>query len=92
MSITKVCVLDNSRSLAQVYDRLEEAFSLPEHFGRNVDALYDCLSTDVEGPMEVRWVDYKQATCYLGEDVVDALLNVFEDIQMAREDFRLVLE
>ncbi|MCQ9328405.1 barstar family protein [Pelistega suis] len=91
MSITKVCVLDNIHSVAQVYDRLEEAFSLPEYFGRNFDALYDCLSADVEGPMEIRWVDYQQAACRLGEDVVDTLLNIFEDIQMEREDFKLVL-
>lgn len=91
MSITKVCVLDNIHSLAQVYDCLEEAFSLPEYFGRNFDALYDCLSTDVEGPFEIRWVNYEQAACHLGEDAVEALLNIFEDIQMEREDFRLVL-
>ena len=32
-----------------VYDFLAEELSLPDYFGRNLDALYDCL-TDISAP------------------------------------------
>ena len=31
-------------SRGELHDLLMEAFSLPEYYGRNLDALYDCLS------------------------------------------------
>jgi hypothetical protein len=37
-------------SLDDLYDQISTRLSLPAHFGRNLDALWDVLSTDVEGP------------------------------------------
>ncbi|MCK7468404.1 MAG: barstar family protein [Desulfosudis oleivorans] len=43
------------RSLDDLYDQLASRLSLPAHFGRNLDALWDVLSTDIEGPFEIVW-------------------------------------
>ncbi|MCI9336452.1 MAG: barstar family protein [Lachnospiraceae bacterium] len=51
----RICILDG----AQIYDRgrlhdiLASSLELPEWYGRNLDALYDCL-TDADQETEVR--------------------------------------
>lgn len=43
--------LDGAEMLtrAKMHDALAAAFSLPAHYGRNLDALWDCLSERAEG-------------------------------------------
>ena len=38
---------DGAGDKSAVLDRIARRFALPEHFGRNLDALYDCI-TDLE--------------------------------------------
>jgi len=42
-----------------LHDALERGLALPAHYGRNLDALWDCLTRDVKGPLtiELRHVD-----------------------------------
>lgn len=44
-------ILDGARmgSRAELHDALAAAFSLPAHYGRNLDALWDCLTEQREG-------------------------------------------
>ncbi|MBP7060522.1 MAG: barstar family protein [Candidatus Moranbacteria bacterium] len=50
-------VLDgqNMTTLEAAYDELEQIFALPEYFGRNLDALEECLAdlAHQEGSLEV---------------------------------------
>ena len=41
------------QSLEDVHDRFAQALDLPEWYGRNLDALFDCL-TDLGEPLTVR--------------------------------------
>lgn len=45
----KQITLDGNRlgDASQVHDYLKEVFEFPEYYGKNLDALYDCL-TDLE--------------------------------------------
>lgn len=45
MSEEKTVVLDFSgtESSAEIHEMLKEAFGFPGHYGKNWDALYDCL-------------------------------------------------
>lgn len=65
----KVCELRHIRSLDQLYDELQRQLPLPGHFGRNLDALYDSLANDVQGPFELLWRDTEEARRGMGADV-----------------------
>lgn len=43
----KLVILDGTKifSRAQLHDALQQVLELPEWYGRNLDALFDCLST-----------------------------------------------
>ena len=49
-----VHLVDGGADREETYDRFVEALLLPEHFGRNLDALMDCLR-DVADRHEAAW-------------------------------------
>lgn len=41
-------------TLYELHLHLKEVFSLPEHYGMNMDALWDCLHGRFEEPVEIQ--------------------------------------
>lgn len=78
------------RSLENAYDALARALELPAHFGRNLDALWDSLTADLEGPIELVWEQTERSRAALGGDF-DRILQVLRDVEASRPDFRLIL-
>ncbi|HWS74769.1 MAG TPA: barstar family protein [Quisquiliibacterium sp.] len=71
----------NVEGKAGVMDELARAFSLPKHFGRNLDALYDCV-TDLVPLAEADqpgFVVILESLPGAGDLDRDALLDVFRD-------------
>ncbi|KMN48510.1 barnase inhibitor [Chromobacterium violaceum] len=85
----KVCELRHIRSLDQLYDELQRQLPLPGHFGRNLDALYDSLANDVEGPFELLWRDTEEARRGMGADVYATVLEILETVAEERGDVTL---
>jgi ribonuclease inhibitor len=75
-------------SLDDLYDRMSILLDLPEHFGRNLDALWDVLSTDVEGPFEIIWKNANNSKEFMGKDF-DRALKLLQDLEKERDDFKL---
>jgi ribonuclease inhibitor len=69
------------RSLDDLYDQLSVLLSLPEHFGRNLDALWDVLSTDVEGSFEIEWEHADDSKKSMGRDF-DRAVGLLREIEM----------
>ena len=86
----KRCTLNGKTigSLDDLYDRISILIDLPEHFGRNLDALWDVLSTDVEGPFEIIWKNAHDSKKSMGKDF-DRVLKLLRDLEKERDDFKL---
>lgn len=65
------------------YTQLKEKIDLPEHFGDNLDALYDVISGDVELPLHIEFVNLSVEQLETFED----LLTTLEDCEEEVEDF-----
>ncbi len=76
------------RTLDEFYDEISRELNFPDYFGRNLDALWDTLTTDVEGPYELIWKDSAKSRTAMGKDfeVVSGLLKEVED---ERDDFHV---
>jgi ribonuclease inhibitor len=87
------CTLNGKtiHSLDDLYDQLSIKLSLPEHFGRNLDALRDLLSTDVEGPFEIVWKHSLDSRKLMGKDYNRAV-KLLKELGKEREDFKLKIE
>jgi len=88
----KRCLLSGKtvRSLDGFYDEISRQLSFQEHFGRNLDALWDVLSADIEGPIEVVWENVDSSRHAMEQDF-NRLLGVLKEVEKARNDFRLRL-
>lgn len=79
------------RSLDGFYDELSRQLSLPEHFGRNLDALWDVLATDIEGPFDIIWQHADVSKKAMGKDF-ESVLKLLHEVSTERKDFKLVVE
>lgn len=89
----KRCALDGKaiRSLTDLYDQLSISLALPKHFGRNLDALWDVLSADVEGPFEIVWKQADASKKAMGGDF-DRAVQLLQQLEGERDDFKLKLK
>ena len=88
----KRCLLSGKtvRSLDAFYDEIARQLAFPDHFGRNLDALWDVLSADIEGPIEVVWKHPDSSRRDMGRDF-DRILAVLKEVEKERKDFRVRL-
>ncbi len=78
-------------NLTDFYDVLAKRLAFPSHFGRNLDALWDFLSTDQEKPLTIRWINSEESQFSLG-DQFDKLIELFDQLSEERKDFHYILE
>lgn len=65
------------------FAQLREKMSLPEHFGNNLDALYDTITGDLEMPLRIEFVNMNVEQLEHFED----LLTTLEDAEDETEGF-----
>ncbi|MCJ8010242.1 barstar family protein [Paenibacillus sp. KQZ6P-2] len=75
----------------QLHAVLKEALELPDYYGNNLDALWDCLTGWVEMPLTIRWLHFQKSEEKLGEDS-RLVLQLFQDAENELEGFYLLLE
>ncbi len=71
-----------------VHDVLCDTLSFPNYYGKNLDALYDCL-TDLQN-VKVVFYHSEKLKEYLGEYGED-LLQTFLDAQQENENFTFIM-
>lgn len=91
MSVTRLEFSD-VYSLEDFYRQLAIQTDLPAHFGRNLDALFDVLTTDLPGPLQIVWLRHDTCATCLGHDNYTALLAVLHDAANCRPDIELILD
>ena len=82
-----ICYLDcaEMKSIADIHNQLESKLPLPEYYGRNLDALWDVLSTYCDD-LEINLENHSQTP----EDVRDymaIMITLFERLAEKRENF-----
>lgn len=88
MSVT--CVLEGKAidSLDDLYDALARQLDFPDYFGHNLDALWDLLSTDIEGPFQIIWEESAASKLTMGDDF-ERVATLFLDLEQERDDFQV---
>jgi len=88
------CVLDGKKigSRDDFYDELARRLRLPGHFGRNLDALWDALTGDLAGPVEIVWKEAGRSRARMGAKEQDGLVKVLLDAAVEREDCSVTIQ
>jgi ribonuclease inhibitor len=86
----KRCLLHGRtiHSLDTFYDEVARQLDLPAYFGRNLDALWDVLTTDIAGPVDMVWEHAEASRQAMGE-AFDRVAEVLQAVAEARDDFQV---
>jgi ribonuclease inhibitor len=87
---TSLCILPGReiRSLEEFYDAISARLPFPAHFGRNLDALWDVLTTDLKGPINIAWKESALSRQAMGTDY-ERIASLLTDVQKERDDFHV---
>ena len=81
--------IEKMRSLPMLHKYLHTTLALPEYYGANLDALYDCL-TEIAEPTELVVPQQVAAEAYLGW-YGQQFLQVLEDAAAANDALTITL-
>lgn len=88
----KVVFLDGQKigGIGQVHEIFSSSLSFPDYYGKNLDALHDCL-TDISDPVGVIIVNVKAFEKALGRRA-RGFFALMEDLANERENFFLLID
>ncbi|UPK46344.1 MULTISPECIES: barstar family protein [Paenibacillus] len=69
-------------STTELHELLKQKLELPDFYGANLDALWDCLTGMIELPLELTWTNYQISKERLGseaEKVYQLMLEAEEE-------------
>ena len=63
------------------YAQLKEKLILPEHFGDNLDALFDVITGELEMPLHLEFVNMSVEQLEIFEDLLTTLEDAEDEVQ-----------
>ena len=63
------------------YAQLKEKLTLPEHFGDNLDALFDVITGELEMPLHLEFVNLSVEQLEIFEDLLTTLEDAEEEVE-----------
>ena len=63
------------------YAQLKEKLTLPEHFGNNLDALFDVITGELEMPLHLEFVNMSVEQLEIFEDLLTTLEDAEEEVE-----------
>ncbi len=79
------------RSMEDFYTEVSRELKFPEHFGRNLDALWDVLTADIAGPIHLIWDDSAVSQQSMGKDF-DKICALLKNEKKERDDFQVTFK
>jgi len=63
------------------YAQLKEKLTLPEHFGDNLDALFDVITGELEMPLHLEFVNMTVEQLEIFEDLLTTLEDAEDEVE-----------
>ncbi len=78
-------------TIEELHRTLQQVLDLPDHYGGNLDALWDSLTGGVELPLQIEWLNYERSRELLGP-YAEQVLDLMEEVQGEGNGFRVWLQ
>ena len=88
-----IVILDSKKFSTQqeLHNILKRELELPEYYGGNLDALWDCLKGWIDLPLTIEWVGYEKSEMDLG-NYAQKVLDMFRDAEEELDGFKIKLK
>lgn len=71
----------NIKSMEDFYAQLKKELELPEHFGKNLDALSDVISGDVELPLKIHFINMELTQLEEFQELIETMKNLEQEVE-----------
>lgn len=68
-------------TLDVLYDKLSEKLNLPDYFGRNLDALWDVLTGEIDLPVSVQFINLNEQQLVTFQDIIELFVEASEELE-----------
>lgn len=79
------------KSLWTLHEYFKEVFNLPDYYGHNMDALWDCLDCSFEFPTTIVLKNIEKIPSEMNE-AIEIMLKFVEDLQRDNEKVTVQIE
>ncbi|NJL76054.1 MAG: hypothetical protein HC892_14575 [Saprospiraceae bacterium] len=79
---------NNIKTVEDFHREIKNVLDFPDHYGNNLDALWDCLTSWIEAPLVLIWKDFEKSKSCLGE-FADKAISVLKDAEKNVEGFKI---
>ncbi|GAS81148.1 barstar family protein [Paenibacillus amylolyticus] len=88
-----IVILDGEdfANTAELHQQLKDKLDLPDFYGGNLDALWDCLTGTIELPLELKWTNYRISEERLGNEA-GRVRDLMLEVQAEQSGFQLNVE
>lgn len=86
----KISIDGNVSSRDELHNMLKEKLGLPEYYGKNLDALWDCLTGYIQLPLTIEWFNYDITKKNLGS-YAEKLLSLMREAEKELDGFKFEL-
>ncbi len=88
---TITLVFSGIKSYWELHEYLKEVFQLPEYYGHNMDALWDCLIYSFEFPTTIVLSNLSKISKALNEEV-QIMLELFRDLETKDKKVTVIID
>ncbi|AFQ58515.1 barstar family protein [Bacillus subtilis] len=75
-----------------LHDDLKDKLDFPDYYGRNLDALWDCLTGWVDLPLTLVLKNFEFSNTFLGSYADDVLEVIQEAQEELKDEFKIIIE
>lgn len=88
-----IAVLEGKRFAVpdDFHDAISKALGFPDYYGRNLDALWDCLTGGIDVPMTIVWKDFAASKAMLG-DYAERIATLLREASVEVEGLEIHLK
>lgn len=79
------------RDSASIHRAFQNALSFPDYYGANLDAFHDCITSDVELPVEVIWTGIEQSE-FIDPGLTESIAGILNEYSDDEPQFRLTIQ
>ncbi|OZM58409.1 barnase inhibitor [Lottiidibacillus patelloidae] len=72
-------------NIEEFHKYIKVKMELPDYYGENLNALWDCITGFIDLPLLLVWVNFEKSKVYIGK-YAEEVLQVFKEAQNELED------
>ncbi|PFA62932.1 barnase inhibitor [Bacillus sp. AFS015802] len=71
---------EDFHTMQEFHKYIKRKLDLPDYYGENLNALWDCLTGFTQFPLLLVWENFDMSKAHIGEDA-EKILQLFKEVQ-----------